>query len=103
MALAGLSNHPTSEISYKIEDFHEGRMTGEALIEFLDTYKYASGVDPDEPAKGSSEWYLYHQDGGRPYKAGTWDEVRLNQSLGLLPWNLYQEVSKKAWARSKKM
>lgn len=41
--------HPTTVITERIRDFHEGRIGEQELVEFLDTHRYISAEDPDEP------------------------------------------------------
>jgi len=93
----------TTEITEKIMDFHEGRGSEADLIQYL-AYdaRYASGEDPNAPKTGSPEWWLYHRDGGRPYVPGSWDEVRLNVNLGLLPRDIVAKVNHITEARSVK-
>jgi hypothetical protein len=96
------TGHTTTEITEKIRDFHEGRIGEDELVSYLDTHHYVSGEDPDEPPKGSSEWYLFHSDGGRSYVPGSWDEVRLNKSVGWLPHDIFQRVNTLAIERAER-
>ncbi len=89
------TNHETTEITEKITDYHDGRLSQADLVEYLaNGARYKSGEDPDAPPKGSPEWGLYHRDGGRPYVPGSWDEVMLAVNVGLLPRDIVKKVNK---------
>jgi len=89
----GLTNHETTAITDKIEDFNQGRIDEQALIHYLtQEARYRSGKDPQAPQVGSPDWELYHRDGGRPYVPGSWDEVRLNVNVGLLAQDVYHKI-----------
>jgi len=97
----GLTNHETTAISDKIEDFHQGRIDEQALIHYLtQEVQYKSGKDPQAPEVGSPDWELYHRDGGRPYVAGSWDEVSLNANVGRLPQDTYRKINQIITERS---
>jgi hypothetical protein len=80
-----------TEITRKIQDHRNGKMTDDALVTYLtDGVKYRPGaVNPYKPDTG--EWWQWSQD-GPPYVPGSFAEVDLARDSGLLDPEVYEKV-----------
>jgi hypothetical protein len=88
----------TTEITQKIQDHRNGKMTDEQLVKYLtDEVKYKPGaVNPHKPDTG--DWWEWSQD-GPPYVPGSFAEVDLARDNGFLDPEVYEKVLKVFYSR----
>lgn len=86
---ANLSSYPTSEISDKIVEYREGRMSFAQLVDELGKHDYAapSHYRADGQGRGMQEI-----DEADHHEVGTTGELRQARSLGLLTDEEYEEI-----------
>lgn len=90
----------TTEITDKIMDHRNGKMTDDELVEYLTSgVKYKPGeTNPYKPDSG--EWWTWSQE-GPPYVPGSFAEVDLARDKGLLDAEVYNNVLKVFYRRMK--
>ena len=83
--------HETTEITEKIKEHRDGKMTDDELVTYLTSgVKYKPGeVNPFKPDTG--EWWTWSQD-GPPYVPGSFAEVDRARDKGLLDAEVYEKV-----------
>ena len=87
-----------TEITRKIQDHNQGKMTDDELVKYLaDDVKYKPGaVNPYKTDTG--EWWQWSQD-GPPYVPGSFAEVDRARDKGLLDAEVYEKVLKVLYQR----
>lgn len=85
----------TTQITERIRAFKAGQIDRAALVRFLTEEFDYKDPEPCPHQKGTPEWYRWHED--RPYVPGSFAEVRYAQVSGLLPRDVYREISQILW------
>ena len=83
--------HETTEISAKIRDHNQGKITDDELVQYLteDARYKPTDVNPYKP--GTGEWFLWSEC-GQPYTPGSFQEVVKAADTGLLSDPLFDRV-----------
>ena len=87
----------TTEITDKIKAFKAGRLSEQALFEFLtEEVRYAT---PEHEVLPGEEGRYSYVDGGAPYTPGSFEEVTRARDEGLLSREFYARVNKVLYER----
>ena len=81
----------TTEISAKIRDHNQGKITDAELIQYLTEDAKYKPTDVNPYAPGTGEWYLWSE-GGKPYTPGSFQEVVKAADTGLLSRDMFNKV-----------